>query len=227
MKKHRCPTCGTVTKWTPEALAALGTDFDQRIDKQFGLTLGSSRNRRVALGITPFAAGPGCPTGTKQKVDPAKSEFHGNRLRAMAEMRKTHTLEGISRRFGITRERVRQLLKKHGVPKPTFKCGPKRIVLPEKYVAMFGVKTDRDIAKLAKVSQAVVSRIRNELGIKAARWIKGNTYDANRVAKLYLSGHDGAKVAAIIGCSRPGVYAILRRLGIERRPKGCKRKVVA
>lgn len=139
----------------------------------------------------------------------------------MAEMRKTHTLEGIARKYGISRERVRQLLKQAGVPKPD-PFPSKAWKLPKKYIPMLGVKLDKEIAMMTGKSGSAITKIRNAMGIEPAsrEGTKNIIYDHARVIKLYLAGNDGPRVAKLVGCSQPAVYVILKKHNIPRRPKG-------
>lgn len=134
------------------------------------------------------------------------------------------TLEAISRDYGITRERVRQILRNTGVP--SLGCRPehfRKTITPEieAKIVELGKSgcAQRDIAKTLGVHPLSVSIYIRRHGITPPRAKRARRPDvlerAKGIAADYRAGMKTAEIGRKYGVPQPTIYHFLRIEGVE------------
>lgn len=144
------------------------------------------------------------------------------------------TLERLGEKYGVTRERVRQVIKGLTVKSRNVNCAQCGVEFAAR-LRQFGwdkfctdacrIGRRRDIAKTSqhsgKCSDCGAAVIR---GSSRCEKCHGRTlwkWDHDLAAYLYRGGASGPQIAALIGHDRPGnMLAALRKKGVEMRPRG-------
>lgn len=153
-----------------------------------------------------------------------------DRVLVMGELyRSGQTLEQIGKRFGITRERVRQILRANGVVSLGFRPEVMRKVVTsavESKIVEMGRAGHfaRDIADHLCVCPQLVSRYLRNNGVPVLRRPRehtGKVVDlAHKVAADYRAGEKTSVIAERYGIFQPTIYRLIRIAGVPPRRRG-------
>lgn len=146
----------------------------------------------------------------------------------MAEMYKDgQTLDEISRYYGVTRQRVHQVLKEQGLSKADkgSTYGGRRAAIEQMRSMYNAGKTMAQIAELMGVSRQNVQQAFKRYGVKreltqvrkAPRTKVVGNVDVAQVIAKYQSGATLAAIAKTLGCDTSTVYYLLKRYGFTRK----------
>lgn len=145
----------------------------------------------------------------------------------MAEMYKDgQTLDAIGRHYGVTRQRVHQVLKEQGLSKADkgSTYGGRRAAIEHMRTLYQSGKTMAQIAELMGVSRQNVQQAFKRYGVKRAltevqkaprKKVVGNV-DITAVITQYQAGATLASIANTLGCDTSTVYYLLKRYGFTR-----------
>ena len=146
----------------------------------------------------------------KQRVD--------ERVEAMFAMRQQGaTLEEIGAKYGITRERVRQLFVAHG--KHT-----ERPLRPEEIKAVEEYVNGDSLVEVAERNGYTGTKMRaliNKAGYQVRPSPKNFRYHpqtlekAEKAGKMYRAGHTPAEIAVALDCQPPSIYRFLAIAGVK------------
>jgi len=136
------------------------------------------------------------------------------------------TLQQIADDYGITRERVRQILRRAGVPSLGMREEHKRhfelTAADETAIEMLRAGArPKDIVQTAGIRKHRVGVLRRHIGLEAAprgTWLKRPDGDelTARICELYRAGVPTSEIAAATGLSaQPCVYRYLARAGVK------------
>ena len=138
--------------------------------------------------------------------------------------REGQTLQSIGDKFGITRERVRQILRKAGVPTEGYRAQHKRTSIAAQQEATIRQMHSKG-ATVPEMAEAVgdcqmnVRSVLRRAGLKANRAFrkpaKGTVEKAKLIAADYAAGMKTAEIARRHDTHQPSVYRYLRIAGIE------------
>ncbi len=134
------------------------------------------------------------------------------------------TLEAIGQAFGVTRERVRQILRRTGCPSLGMRPEHCRsVVTPEVEAEIVRLgqagHTPGEIKAALGLSANNVFQYLTRHGIKAPRTIKprapGTVAKAHAIAADYQAGLKTSEIAEKYGTQQPSIYRLLRIAGVE------------
>ncbi len=164
---------------------------------------------------------------TEPTVESCRIRCHGStkseRNQKIAEMRSQgKTLDEIADRFGITRERVRQVLTKHYPEYNGTHIGMSRKEARDKIIAALSIDTKMTVRELADqfdvVPRTIHRAIREQGGIVHKRQRKAKHYDT--ICQMLEDGHYPMEIARHIGIKVPSIYAVMKKYNLKSRVDG-------
>lgn len=199
------------------------TEEDRRIaaDYEGGMTIAEISAKYDCSSGKVTGALARCGVQKRPQGKAAKKKDHANDPRALdmaAMYRDGKTLEEIGAKYGLTRERVRQIMIRSG-------NDPKGIdrPMPEHYRRAIDAYLAGDslltAAKVADVSPGTFRNVLARAGHVPRLENRAKKYDAGKVercAQLYLAGEPLAEIVRKLGIShQPYIYQLLAHAGIK------------
>jgi predicted DNA-binding protein YlxM (UPF0122 family) len=128
------------------------------------------------------------------------------------------SMSEIGEKFGITRQRVSQIFKKHGIHVPAARRGRRPVddAMTQKYVAeavKLGSKTGAALS--LGVSPDTISRALRRAGVKISRGKFTNEHVKADIIRRYHSGDGLREIAESYGTKAQHVNSLLRKWGVE------------
>lgn len=211
----------SMTQWSPEPLeivaSAEGTFGDERrLHRQFA---------EFRLHAEWFEAAPPVLAAVSRAATlgelPPKPAGDRN-VRIMAMYSGGNTLQQIADEFGVSRQRIEQIVRKEGGAKR----GPRRIKRAPVWQKIEEVKSLASSGcTLAEIADAVGDTYQNVVnavhanGIKVRRAKKQVSQRVSQrafaVAAEYKAGKKTGEIAATFGCQQPEIYRFLRIAGVK------------
>jgi hypothetical protein len=209
--------------WSPEILglaASAPGDFrdEQRLHRQFA----STRLHGEWFEATPELLSVVAKVHASGKLPPAPADDRA--VRIIAAYGGGATLQQIGDDFGITRERVRQILRRHDVPslgwRPDLLQTSVAAKSKARVLALAGQgHTVPAIAVAVGDSRQNVLNVLRREGVTAVHAKKGRAQKtlakADVVARMYRDGERIGDIAKTLGTYGPSIYRLLRIAGCE------------
>lgn len=219
-------------KWSPEKLkiiaTAPGTFADeQRLHRQFA----DARLHHEWFEASPPVLSVVAKVAATGELPPASEDDRDRRIEAL--YRSGRTLQEIGEEYGVTRERIRQLLRKMGVPSYGHRYGigkrkSKALLRKQEVLSLASSGTTViEIARAIGSDPISVRRLLKEIGVKETPAKRGARFKphvelrSRQIVEDYRAGLRTVDICRKHGVCPPEIYRSLKRFGGDqlRRPR--------